>query len=107
MIERHFNGATSKEAVSRQNELDKYLGEQPVTFDKKFNTLNFWKDNKEKYPILCKLAKDYLALQPTSVPSERSFSQGGLTVTKTRNRQTPESVKKVMCLKSWLKVGDD
>lgn len=93
-------GANTDATASSKSELDRYLGEAQEPSNIKFDTLNFWKNNQLKYPILSSLAKDYLRIQPTSVPSERSFSQGGLTVTKVRNRQ------KIMCLKSWLNADE-
>jgi len=36
------------------------------------------------------MARDYLAIQGSSVPSERAFSSGALTGTSLRNRLTPE-----------------
>ena len=103
MLERLFNGGSVINNVTSVREVDQYLLEPSTTFNKSYNVLNYWKIHQEKYPVLSKIAKNYLAIQPTSVPSERSFSQEGLTVTKTRNRLTPETVKKLMCLKSWYK----
>ena len=105
-MERHFMGANTEAAASAKSEIDRYLCEPQEPFHKQYDSLKFWKHNQQKYPILCTIAKDYLSIQPTSVPSERAFSQGGLTVTRIRNRLTPDTVKKMMSLKSWLKVVD-
>ena len=45
------------------------------------------------------MARDYVSLMPTSVPSEKTFSIGRLTVDDTR---TKLHSKKLLCLKSWL-----
>ena len=55
------------------------------------------------FDFLFKVAKDYLAIQGSSIPSERSFSSSGLTITKLRNALNPDIVKQLMCLKSWFK----
>jgi hypothetical protein len=69
------------------------------------DVLNWWKINQSRFPTLAKMARDYLAMQGSSVPSERGFSQSGLTVTNLRNRLHPETVRCAMCLKSWLKLN--
>ena len=102
-MERNYNEATSAAALSSRSEMDRYINEYQIPYDKHYNPLNYWKQNQSKNPVLSAMARDYLSIQPTSVASERTFSQGGLTVTKCRNRLTPETVKKMMCLKSWLK----
>lgn len=38
------------------------------------NSLIWWKENQDKYPLLSKLARSYLAIQGISVPSELVFS---------------------------------
>jgi DNA-binding PadR family transcriptional regulator len=38
------------------------------------NPLNWWEDKKVEYPILSSLARQYLVISSTSVPSERLFS---------------------------------
>ena len=72
-----------------------------MIYDKKMDILSWWKLNEKTFPILSKIAKDYLAIQSTSVPSERSFSMSGLIVTKLRNQLNPETLKQLQCFKSW------
>ncbi len=69
------------------------------------DVLNWWNINQSRFPTLAKMARDYLAMQGSSVPSERGFSLSGLTVTNLRNRLHPETVRCAMCLKSWLKLN--
>ena len=68
------------------------------------NILKWWKDNQSQFPTLAKMARDYLAMQASSVPSERGFSKSGLTVSNLRNRLNPETVRYLMCLQSWFKL---
>ncbi|PCH37302.1 HAT dimerization, partial [Wolfiporia cocos MD-104 SS10] len=44
-----------------------------------------------QYPVLSRIARDYLSIQGSSVSSERAFSSGGRTGTKLRNQLTPET----------------
>ncbi|CAB5171735.1 unnamed protein product [Rhizophagus irregularis] len=64
------------------DELDRYLN-SPV--DSNTGSLIWWKTYEKDYPVLSQIAKDYLTIQATSVPSERAFSISGLTISKTRN----------------------
>ena len=41
------------------------------------NPLTFWKENAKKYPLLSRLARDYLAIPSSSSPVERLFSIAG------------------------------
>ena len=66
-------------------------------------SLAWWKNKQTKFTILSKINRDYLAMQASSVPSERSFSSSGFTVTDMRSRLHPMTVRSVMCLKSLFK----
>ena len=66
--------------------------------------LIWWKNNQTKFPILSKIARGFLAMQASTVPSERGFSSSGLTVTDMRSRLHPMKVRSLMCLKSWFKL---
>ena len=57
---------------------------------------------KKKSPILIILAKKYLAIPSSSVPSERLFSDAGQQITLLRNRLSSQSVDHVLFLK-WNK----
>ena len=63
--------------------------------------MSWWSERKKEYPMLWNIAVNYLGISATSVPSERAFSIGGLTVTDLRNRLHVETVRELMCLKSW------
>ena len=51
------------------------------------------------------MARDYLAIQGSATPSERAFSSGGLTGTKSRNRLNGEVFEKLQLLKSAYRNG--
>jgi hypothetical protein len=51
------------------------------------------------------MARDYLAVAGSSVPSEHAFSSGSLTATKRRNRLTPEIFKALQILKGAYHNG--
>ena len=47
------------------------------------------------------LARRYLAIPATSAAVERVFSIGSNVISKSRNRLLPDTVRKLMLLKSW------
>lgn len=61
------------------------------------------KINAQRYPVWASLARDYLAIMSSSVSSERAFSQGGITITKRRNRLKADIVEALQCLKCALR----
>ena len=79
---------------SQRDELLDYIRE-PVTIS---DPLMWWKRNEFKFPRLGQLAKKYLAVPATSVPSERTFSTAGLTVTKLRANLDAGSVDQIVFL---------
>jgi hypothetical protein len=63
------------------------------------NLLAFWKSNSFHYPVLSTMAKDYLTVQASSVPSERAFSSGADLVTADRCSLGGETVEITTFLK--------
>ncbi len=66
--------------------------------------LAWWKSNEHKYPHIAKLAQRNLAVQGTSVPSERVFSTAGDIVTSSRSRLLAENVDKLIFLQKNMKI---
>ncbi len=85
------------------NELKSYLKDPVIAQNSNYDILQWWKLSKETYPVLAKMAKDYLAIMPASVASERSFSVGGQTISKDRCNLHTETARELMCVKSWMK----
>ena len=71
---------------------------------KVFNIYKWWNNNKNSYPILYKIAKDFLAIQSSSTSSEQLFSESAMVITKRRNRLNDDTVEAIMCIKSWNKL---
>ncbi|CAG8812013.1 3768_t:CDS:1, partial [Gigaspora rosea] len=63
--------------TNKPDELTQYLNEAGLSMD--IDPLNWWELNRTRFPYLSQMAKNYLAIQLTSVPSEQVFSKAGDT----------------------------
>jgi hypothetical protein len=91
--------------LDTETEFTRYL-KLPV-MPRETNIHHFWKAKQFEFPIISKIAGDFLAIPATSAPSECVFSIGSDVVTKKRNRLTGESVRMIMCLKDWGIITDE
>ena len=66
------------------------------------NPCEWWKHHKTQYPILSKIARDYICIPAISVPSEQAFSKSGKLISKRRNRLGDHAIEACMCLNSWI-----
>ncbi len=87
-----------------QNELEIYLDSPPKS--RNLDVLGWWKLKQELMPYLTQMARDYLAIPASSVPSEQAFSEAGDILSKRRNRIEGETMGAIMCLKSWLRSDE-
>ena len=67
------------------------------------NPLEWWSSAQTRYSKLAQLAKQYLCIPATSVPSERVFSVTGLTVSKLRGSLDLDTVSEILFLHKHLK----
>ena len=68
-----------------------------IPIDKE-NPLKWWLSNEKYLPHLSLVARKYLCIPATSVPSERAFSTAGCVVNKKRSCLLPENVNKLVFL---------
>ncbi|XP_022519279.2 E3 SUMO-protein ligase ZBED1 [Astyanax mexicanus] len=85
-----------------KEEIELYRMAKVISVDA--NPLKWWKNNEHQYPNLSKLSKHYLAVQATSVASERVFSTAGAIVTAQRAALSPDNVDILIFLKKNLKI---
>ncbi|CAJ1061304.1 zinc finger BED domain-containing protein 1-like [Xyrichtys novacula] len=83
-----------------KEEITKYRGRNGL--DVNGDMLQWWKEQVD-LPLLSKLARSYLSIPATSVPSERVFSTAGDIITAERSRLLPEHVDQLIFLKKNLK----
>ena len=74
--------------TSSELELESYITERVIIPD----SLLWWSQHMTTFPKLAALARIYLAVPGTEVPSERAFSVAGLTVTNLRASLDPKNV---------------
>lgn len=93
----------AKRSKVEETEATMYLSEDiesPTT-----NPLDYWKLRESRFPVLASMARDYLAVPATSCPSERLFSTAGNVISASRSRLNPDTVRALLCLKSWSNSG--
>ena len=91
------------------DEIDRYVRAAPLARTimvgkKKVHNdpLVWWRQNRGRFPTLAKLAMKYLAVQATSAPSERVFSQASLMIRANRAHMGPEIAGKLLFVKmNW------
>ena len=81
-----------------EDELMRYVSEPVMIRD----PLQWWKHYARRFPTLAKLARKFLCILGTSVPSERVFSTAGLTVTDKRSRLDSNVVNEIIFMNKVL-----
>lgn len=79
------------------HQLDLYLRE-PLIDRQRGQPLEWWKQNSMRLPHLAKLARKFLSSPPSSVPSERVFSEVSHIYDKNRSRLTGEHAERLCFL---------
>ena len=92
-------GLTTEEKIKQ--ELDQYLSHPQLEMED--SPLDWWKVEHSRYPRLAKLARKYLCICATSVPSERVFSCAGQIVSDERSSLKPDKVDMLVFLARNLK----
>ena len=85
-----------------ENEIFNYLQDKCISCND--CPLTWWKIQGQRYPILQKIAKTYLGIIGTQVPSEREFSTSGNIVTATRARLLTENVEMISFLNANMHI---
>ena len=88
----------------KRSELDNYLEEALVleSDEENFDILQWWKRNSDLYPTLAKMARDFLAVQVSTVASESAFSAAGRLTDHLRSSMTAETIEALICSKDWF-----
>ena len=81
-------------------EVRRYFEE--INIDRKEDPLTWWKVNQSRFPKLQMIAKKYLCIPGSSVPSERLFSKAGELVSEKRNRIKPKNIDMMLFLNNNL-----
>ena len=88
-------GGISVHAQCQSNN-DTYMAMERLR--RKDNPLDWWRQHETHLPRLARLAKKYLSVPSTSVPSERVFSKAGQLVSARRAKLNPKNVDMILFL---------
>jgi len=93
-------GSEEVDEINDDDEIDCYLDNIRIPQAlPETDPFQWWIDNEQKFPTLFKIARKYLGVPATSVPSERLFSDAGKQISTERNRLKPESVNELLFVK--------
>ena len=82
------NKSSQRPSERARAEVKRYTEEEPSAD----SPLEWWKKNHTRFSYLSVLAKKYLAVPATSVPTEQAFSIAGHNVSQKRSCLLPENV---------------
>ncbi|XVF37636.1 hypothetical protein REPUB_Repub20aG0026600 [Reevesia pubescens] len=84
-----------------KSELDKYLQEPIISCPVEFDVLSWWSEHASSFPILGRMARDFLAIPISSIISGSSFDEKVVEnpIFKGLN---PEVIEAMICGKDWL-----
>uniref|UniRef100_A0A1J3I235 Zinc finger BED domain-containing protein DAYSLEEPER n=1 Tax=Noccaea caerulescens TaxID=107243 RepID=A0A1J3I235_NOCCA len=67
-----FEGSSTSREL-QEAELDSYLKEPVLDWNKDLNALEWWKEESQKYPILSRIARDILSIPVSRGTSHRAY----------------------------------
>lgn len=91
-----YSNLSTKINDNENDSLNEYLNLNPTKLEIKKNLLDWWSDNKLKYPELYELSKNILIIPASQIRSESTFSKSGLVVTPLRSEMSSSNISKVM-----------
>ncbi|KAK9116002.1 hypothetical protein Sjap_014949 [Stephania japonica] len=89
--------------TAASDELSQYLSEPPAPFTT--DVLEWWKVNASRYPRLSLMARDFLAVQATSVSPDELFCCKGDEIYKQKFCLPHASTQAILCIRSWTESG--
>ncbi|CAB4407317.1 unnamed protein product [Rhizophagus irregularis] len=101
-----FNRIFSKSSNTNafENELNQYVNIKCANSD--IDLCEWWAEKKQIFPLLSDLARKYLHIPATSVPSEQLFSDTGNHVSVRQTRFDPNLLRTIVFLKRNMKAMD-
>lgn len=100
-LDAFFSWNSSTNTGCGKSELERYLEESTLPGSHDFDVLAWWKLNGIKYPTLCVIAKDILAIPISTVASESSFSTSGRIIGPHRSKLLPKIIEAIICTQNW------
>jgi hypothetical protein len=67
--------------------------------------LGWWRDHHTEFPIIAKMARDFLAIPGTSVSVERLFSKSRHLCTDVRSSLQAQTIMMALITSVWLRQG--
>ncbi|EOA12255.1 hypothetical protein CARUB_v10008021mg [Capsella rubella] len=89
-----------------KSELDQYLDETLLPRVQEFDVLDWWKQNKLKYPTLSKMARDILSIPVSAAAFDYVFDMEPREMDEYKTSLRPETVEALICAKEWLLEKD-
>ncbi|KAJ3694353.1 hypothetical protein LUZ60_009833 [Juncus effusus] len=86
-----------------KDELSQYLTEPPAPLSS--DVLHWWKVNSARFPRLADMARDFLAVQGTSISPDQLFTSECEELNRRRYCLGFGSVQRVLCVGEWVKQG--
>ncbi|XP_049326832.1 zinc finger BED domain-containing protein 4-like [Astyanax mexicanus] len=91
---------TPQENTQTTTEVQGFLSEAPVARTE--SPLQYWNNNKSRFPTIAKVAKKFLSAPSTSVDSERLFSATSNVINEKRNRIACDKAEMLLLVKKNL-----
>ncbi|GAU22266.1 hypothetical protein TSUD_260660 [Trifolium subterraneum] len=85
-----------------KSEMDEYLEEPLVSEVKEFDILNWWRENRTKYPTLSRTASDILSMSISTVSADSVFDTEIRKMDDYRNSLDSRTLEALICAKDWF-----
>ena len=93
--------------IPRVKKVDSFDGNVPVVRYIVQNPLEWWKTHEAQFPLVAKLARRMLLIPASSAPSERLFSDAGITIAKDRANLLPDVAASVIFLQDAWEMAEN
>jgi hypothetical protein len=112
-VDLHLLTNAKNKRVKRVSQVNKYLNALLTDYTNASNDdlellekpWLWWLQYRNRYPILFKVATDYLSIHSTSCECECTFSKAGRTITCDRNSLHGNTIKALQLQRNWVQHG--